>query len=46
MCNYSEAIWMEGAYQTVLDLVRKKLISINHGQQLLMPHNIFFCFSE
>ena len=32
MCNYSDAIWMrgieKGAYETILDLVRQKIISI------------------
>ena len=32
MCNYSDAIWTraieKGAYETILDLVRQKIISI------------------
>ena len=56
MCNYSEAIWMQGiekgitqgmaqgkdigAYETILDLVRKKLISIKVAAEQLA---ILFC---
>ena len=55
MCNYSDAIWMQGvekgiaqgkdigAYETVLDFVRKKLVSIKDAaEQLGMTERDFF----
>ena len=63
VCNYSEAIWMEGiekgiaqgmaqgiaqgkdigAYETVLDLVRKKLLSITAAAEQLGITEKAFC---
>ena len=59
MCNYSEAIWMQGiekgiaqgmaqgkdigAYETILDLVRKKLISIKVAAEQLGMTEKDFC---
>ena len=59
MCNYSEAIWMQGiekgitqgmaqgkdigAYETILDLVRKKLISIKVAAEQLEMTEKDFC---
>jgi len=59
MCNYSEAIWMQGiekgitqgmaqgkdigAYETVLDLVRQKLISIQVAAKQLGMTEEEFC---
>ena len=59
MCNYSEAIWMEGiekgiaqgmaqgkdigAYETVLDLVRKKHLSITTAAEQLGMTEKAFC---
>ena len=43
MCNYSDAIWMESAYETILDLVRQKLISIQVAAKQLGMTEEEFC---